>query len=42
MASNIPKDITRDDVLSGIRDFQKGVSHDFKDSTDYDLLFDKG
>ncbi|SVD63583.1 uncharacterized protein METZ01_LOCUS416437, partial [marine metagenome] len=42
VASNIPKDITRDDVLSGIRDFQKGVSHDFKDSTDYDLLFDKG
>ena len=41
MASNIPEGITREDVLSGISDFRNGVSHKFKDSTGYDLLFEK-
>jgi len=40
MPDQIPEGITREDVLSGINDFQKGVSHSFKDSTGYDLLFE--
>jgi 5-methylcytosine-specific restriction protein A len=41
MAKNIPEDITRDDVLSAIADFDSGmVQHHFHDSEKYDLLHD--
>lgn len=36
----IPKEITRDHILSGINDFNDGRPHQFKPSTFYDLLYE--
>jgi 5-methylcytosine-specific restriction protein A len=35
---SIPDGITRDDVLSAIRDLDDGIEHTFGDSTGYDLV----
>lgn len=38
--SNIPNAITEDDVLDAIADFDRGVKHEFADSTKFDLLYE--
>ena len=40
MPTRLPDNISRDQLLDAIRQFEDGVGHRFADSTGYDILFE--